>query len=144
MGRLEEAEALLRESFETRRRVLGPSDPATLSALDAIAAVLKAQGRLDEASALLSEAVEMRTALDGAAGKDNKFAAERLSSMNNLGSVLKAQVSAISIAFRLSPTMPFFLFHPVPLSSIALHAVSPSSIAFHRLHRLRRASTSRR
>jgi serine/threonine-protein kinase len=59
-GRHDEGMALLRESYEINRRVLGPLHPqATIMAIN-VAATLHEQGRFDEADPIFQEAVKAR------------------------------------------------------------------------------------
>ena len=60
MGRLEEAEALFRQTLETRRQVIGPEHPATLANIQGLAEVVAARGRRDEAEALLRSCLEIQ------------------------------------------------------------------------------------
>jgi tetratricopeptide (TPR) repeat protein len=69
LGRLDEAEPLLRQSLELRSSVLGAEHPDTFGSMRALGWLLKARGQLDEADRLL------RTALDGyrrSLGPDHK------------------------------------------------------------------------
>ncbi|MBX3362217.1 MAG: tetratricopeptide repeat protein [Phycisphaeraceae bacterium] len=64
-GKLVEAEPYYREMLEKRRRVLGEENPATLSAINDMAVLLRSQGRLEEAIQFLREAVEKRRRVHG-------------------------------------------------------------------------------
>ena len=88
VGRLEEAEPLLREAVETRRHKLGDADASTLRALDSHGVILRALGRLYEAHALFTETVAARKALLERS-PTVELQAEALTSMNNLGALLK-------------------------------------------------------
>ncbi len=57
-GRLEEAEAALREVLEDRRRALGPEHVDSVESLRSLATVLEARGSYDEAGAALAEVAE--------------------------------------------------------------------------------------
>ncbi len=56
-GEQSEAELYFREALESRRRVLGDDHPETLTSLNNMGGLLKAQGKLSEAEALLLPAV---------------------------------------------------------------------------------------
>ena len=64
VGRLEEAETLLRSVYERQRSILGDDARATLDSLGALATVISQRGRSDEAEEILNEvlAVERRAA----------------------------------------------------------------------------------
>ena len=59
-GRLREAEPLLREALEKRRRVLGEEHPSTLRSINSLGVLLQAQGRLREAEPYFREALEQQ------------------------------------------------------------------------------------
>ena len=52
MGRLEEAETLLRESLDMRRSQLGPEHPKAKKSLESLRSLLQAMGRSEDAEAL--------------------------------------------------------------------------------------------
>lgn len=58
-GRLDEAERLLREALELRRRVLLPTDPRIGLSFNALANAHRARGRLAEAFALVDEGLDL-------------------------------------------------------------------------------------
>jgi len=62
-GRYTEAEPLLRQTLEIRRRVLGGTHPEVASSLANLAAVADAQGRFEEAEGLLREAIIIQQSL---------------------------------------------------------------------------------
>jgi tetratricopeptide (TPR) repeat protein len=84
-GWLAEAEALLRETVEVRRRTLGAEAQSTLAAICTLAMVLKDHGKLDEAELLLLEALaaSRRTIGDKHPGT--------LISIDNLGDLFHSQ-----------------------------------------------------
>ena len=53
MGKLEDAEPLLRRALEGREATLGKSHPDTLASIGNLATLLKAMGKLEDAEALL-------------------------------------------------------------------------------------------
>ncbi len=65
LGRVEEAEKLLRESFESSRQVQGPEHPSTLFIMNGLGALNIKLGRLDDADALLAPCIEAHRRLVG-------------------------------------------------------------------------------
>lgn len=61
LGRYDEAAALLAPALETRRRVLGPSDPELARTILQLAQIRHIQGNLHEAEALMRESLAIRT-----------------------------------------------------------------------------------
>ena len=90
VGRLDEAEPLLREALEVRRARLGPDHASTLQALDSLAMSLKALNRLDEAHSLFTEAIATRKAI-GSEQPSQQLRTDTLTSLNNLGTLLRSQ-----------------------------------------------------
>jgi tetratricopeptide (TPR) repeat protein len=74
-----------RLSLETRRRVLGNEHPETLTMLNNLATLLKAEGRLTEAETYMREALETRRRVLGDEHPDT------IASLNNLGTILLAE-----------------------------------------------------
>jgi tetratricopeptide (TPR) repeat protein len=64
-GRHEEAEALHRRAFETRRRVQGEKAPSTVSDMNNLANDLALMGRYEEAAPLMGRTLEIKTELYG-------------------------------------------------------------------------------
>ena len=60
MGRLEDAEPLLRESLEIMRKALGAEHPIVGASLNNMGTLLKALGRLEEAEPLLRQSLEIK------------------------------------------------------------------------------------
>ena len=58
IGRLDEAEPLMRETLEVQRATLGPKHPDTLGSMHNLAALLHAQGKLADSETLCKEALE--------------------------------------------------------------------------------------
>ena len=85
IGRLDEAEPLLRECWEGRRAVHGATHPRTLISMSTFAVLLQAQGKLGEAEPLFLEALEAQRATLGPKHPNT------LTSMNKLASLLQAQ-----------------------------------------------------
>jgi tetratricopeptide (TPR) repeat protein len=65
MGRIDETEALFRESYERSRRDLGDRDPQTISCLNSLASFLHRSGKLEEAEPLSREALASSRAVLG-------------------------------------------------------------------------------
>jgi tetratricopeptide (TPR) repeat protein len=82
--KIEEAEPLLRESLELRRRVFGKDNPRTIVALVNMAACLRMLKRLDEAEPFLLDAMRVARTLD----EDNY---ERLNVVLHMGYLREAQ-----------------------------------------------------
>jgi tetratricopeptide (TPR) repeat protein len=59
-GRYDEAEPLLLETLETKKRVLGDDHPDTLDAMHSLAILYQRQGRFDEAEPLALETLKIR------------------------------------------------------------------------------------
>jgi eukaryotic-like serine/threonine-protein kinase len=78
LGLYPQAEPLLQEGLEARRRLLGAEDPETLAAAQAMGLLLDLSGRLKEAEALNRQVLEARTR---ALGPDHP---DTLKSMNAL------------------------------------------------------------
>jgi tetratricopeptide (TPR) repeat protein len=57
-GRYPEAERLIRQVIETRRRVLGPDHPDTMTATISLASLYRKEGRYDEAEELTRATLE--------------------------------------------------------------------------------------
>ena len=85
IGRLDEAEPLLREDLAGRRSTLGPKHPDTLVSVGCLAALLQAQGKLGEAEPLTREVIEICRATLGPKHPNT------LSSMSNLAQLLQDQ-----------------------------------------------------
>ena len=84
-GQLAEAEVLLHETAEVRRRLLGVEAQNTIAAIGALAIVLKDQGKVDEAEPLYREDVAASRRTLGDAHSDT------LASISNLGMLLQAR-----------------------------------------------------
>jgi len=84
-GKLDEAEPLMREALEMKRRTLGDSHPDTLSSINNLGLLLKGQGKLSEAEPL------MREALEGKRRTLGDLHPSTLGSINNLASFLQDQ-----------------------------------------------------
>ena len=84
-GRLAEAEALLRETAEVRRRTLGVEAKGTLVAIGQLASALQDQGKLDGAEKLYREALDAQRRTLGDTHPNT------LTSIGNLGDLLKAR-----------------------------------------------------
>jgi tetratricopeptide (TPR) repeat protein len=69
-GRYAEAEPLLTNSLETRRRVQGFEHPDTLGTVDDLAALRESQGKYAEAEALLVSTLDARRRVLGPANPD--------------------------------------------------------------------------
>ena len=82
-GKLDEAEALFRQTLEARRRTLREEHPDTLESMNDLALLLKDQGKLDEAEPLFRETLEARRRTLGEEHPDT------LTSVNNLAVLLK-------------------------------------------------------
>jgi serine/threonine protein kinase len=80
--RFEEAEVLSRQTWQARRRLLGPEDPDTLSSLDIHVNALNGARKLDEAERLGRQCYLSR---ERVLGKDDP---QTLDSLNNLSAVL--------------------------------------------------------
>jgi hypothetical protein len=78
-GRYAEAETLIRESYETDRRVLGENHSDMLDTLGGLANSVAMQGRLGEAEALYRKAYEGSRATLGDNEPDTVFTASNLS-----------------------------------------------------------------
>jgi serine/threonine protein kinase/tetratricopeptide (TPR) repeat protein len=65
-GKLNEAEALLRETVEDYRRVFGENNPNTWGAITRLSEMLNATNRSDEAEAALRQLLKAQRAVDGA------------------------------------------------------------------------------
>jgi tetratricopeptide (TPR) repeat protein len=117
LGRLEEAEELLREAYTTRRRMLGSEHPSTLAAMDSLAVLLQRAAKYGDAEVLFREAIATRQAARSRVGgaietggarsktqgardardarddapRPDALTAETLTSMNNLGAMLMKQ-----------------------------------------------------
>ncbi len=85
LGRLGEAEPLLRDALARRRRQYDADDPRVLASVSNLGALLHARGADAEAEKCLREALEGRLR---AAARDER---EVLSAQNNLGVLLQAQ-----------------------------------------------------
>ena len=64
-GQYEEAEPLLREALEVRRRTLGDEHPGTLISINNLGLLLQDQGKYDDAEPLLREALEVKRRTPG-------------------------------------------------------------------------------
>ena len=100
--RHEEAEPLLRESLEKRRRVLGPDHPITLYGIFDLGDLLSTQGKLAEAEPYLREAFEKRRRVVGAANEVTVGTAAALGQVlvklgrgSEAEGLLRAQVDAL-------------------------------------------------
>lgn len=79
LGRLSEAENVMREVFERRITTFGPDHPQTLGSQDLLAGIIQKQGRDEEAAAMLEDVVEGRRRV---LGPDH---ISTLASVGNLG-----------------------------------------------------------
>jgi tetratricopeptide (TPR) repeat protein len=79
---LAEAEPLALQTWEARKRVLGPVHRDTLDSLDIYASALQQRGHMDEGLVLMRECLDARRAAFGAEDADT------LSSMNNVAVIL--------------------------------------------------------
>ncbi|KAH8696621.1 hypothetical protein BGW36DRAFT_343579 [Talaromyces proteolyticus] len=84
-GRYTEAEALLRQVFETRQVVLGPDHPGTLTSMNNLGLVLNMQGKYEEAEMIHRQTLKIKEKVLELDHPDT------LASMNNLGLVLNMQ-----------------------------------------------------
>ncbi|HET9166691.1 MAG TPA: serine/threonine-protein kinase, partial [Candidatus Angelobacter sp.] len=82
LGLYSRAQSLLTQVVETRRRVLGPSDPQTLASMDQLGWTLNREGRYPEAEKLQRETLEARRHVLGPQHADT------LKSMTNLSTTL--------------------------------------------------------
>jgi tetratricopeptide (TPR) repeat protein len=85
LGLYEAAMPLQTRALETRRRVLGDDDPATLESITQMATLLDSQSRFDEALRFFSEVLDRRRRL---LGDDDPLT---LGAINNLGLLLQRQ-----------------------------------------------------
>ncbi len=83
------ADALFRQALDTRRRVLGDRDEATLATLNNLALSLQAQGRLDDAEPIYRDVLRFRAEISGRAADR-----ARASTMHNLAWLLSARGDA--------------------------------------------------
>ena len=65
LGRVDEAEKLMRQTYESSRQVLGPEHPTTLFAMGTLGSVLTKLGRLDDAEKLLRPLLDTRRRMLG-------------------------------------------------------------------------------
>jgi tetratricopeptide (TPR) repeat protein len=84
-GRYNEAEILFDEMIDTRKRVLGPKHPDTLTSMANLASTYQNQGRWKEAEELFVQIIEMRKRVLGPEHPDT------LTSINNLASTYMNQ-----------------------------------------------------
>ncbi|MEL7496917.1 MAG: serine/threonine-protein kinase [Planctomycetota bacterium] len=85
LGPTEETESLLRQAFELRTEVLGPTDEATLRSLNNLAEFLRRKERFEEAEQLFLSGLETQRQHLGASDKTT------LTTAANLGSLYVAQ-----------------------------------------------------
>ncbi len=85
IGLYDSAYPLQESALATRRRVLGEEHPDTLTSINNMGALLRAQGKLDQAAPYLREAIEKSRRVLGEEHRDT------LASINNMGSLLQAQ-----------------------------------------------------
>ena len=62
LGRLDDAEPMLRRALATRRKVLPPADPAIAASINDVALLLQAQGKRTEAEAMFRESLSLMRA----------------------------------------------------------------------------------
>ena len=92
-GDLDEAETLMHRTYEIRRRLLGPDDNDTLTALNDRGIIRSRLGRLDEAEADLAEVVARREALLGRRHPHTMIAMNNLALVNRrMGRLDEAEV----------------------------------------------------
>ena len=84
-GRYEQAEPLLVQALEMRKRILGEHHPDVANSLNNLAGLYDSQGRYEEAEPLLVQALEMRKRILGEHHPDVA------SSLNNLASLYDSQ-----------------------------------------------------
>jgi tetratricopeptide (TPR) repeat protein len=84
-GRDEQAEPLLVQALEMRKRILGEDHPDVASSLNNLASLYKSQGRYEDAEPLYVQALEMRKRIFG---EDHPDLA---SSLNNLAELYRSQ-----------------------------------------------------
>ena len=84
-GKLNEAEPLIRQVLEARRRALGAEHPDTLQAMSGLALVLNGRGKLNEAEPLIRQVLEARRRALGAEHPDT------LQAMSGLALVLNGR-----------------------------------------------------
>jgi tetratricopeptide (TPR) repeat protein len=82
---VDQAEPLIRESMERRRRVLGEDDPDTITSISNLGSVLQEQGKLEQAETLISETLRRRRTV---LGDDHP---ETLKSINKMAGLLQAR-----------------------------------------------------
>jgi serine/threonine protein kinase len=82
LGLYRRAQALLQQSMEIRRRVLGPEHPDTLNSMNDLAEALRNEGHYAEAEKLQRETLDIRRRVLGPEDPDT------LNSMNNLANTL--------------------------------------------------------
>jgi tetratricopeptide (TPR) repeat protein len=95
-GRFDEAEPYIRDSLESRRRVLGEEHPETLSSVSRMGGILWSQGKLDAAEPYFREALDKHRRMLGEAHPNT------LAFINNMGVLLYS-------LGRLSEAEPYFL-----------------------------------
>jgi tetratricopeptide (TPR) repeat protein len=74
MGVYDRAEAVLRQAYDLRRRVLGDNNADTASALGDLATAIRLEARFDQAEPLFRRALAVRTKLLGLRNSDTTFA----------------------------------------------------------------------
>ena len=84
-GRYDKAISLLRQKLEARERTLGTDDPYTLTTINSLALLYKAQGSYREAEPLYKRALE---ASERALGREHPFT---VATANSLASLYEAQ-----------------------------------------------------
>jgi serine/threonine protein kinase/tetratricopeptide (TPR) repeat protein len=82
LGLYDSAQPLLEKSLETRRRVLGPQNPATLQSMDLLAKNFERRAQFSKAEQLAQEVLAIRRRVQGPNDK------ETLASIGNLAGIL--------------------------------------------------------
>jgi Flp pilus assembly protein TadD len=78
LGRLDEAEPLIRQALDLCQKVLGPEHPNTLIALSNLGDVLARRGRLEDAEKLLRPCLESQRRAVGINDRASRHTAEIL------------------------------------------------------------------
>ena len=77
-GQYEEAAAMMRQTWDVQRRVLGAEHPGTLTTASNLAYALYRQGQLDEAAAMARQALDVQRRVLGAKHPNTLGTAKRL------------------------------------------------------------------
>jgi hypothetical protein len=77
-GKYVPAEVLLKRTLDTKRRVLGPEHPATISSLSVVAAMYQRQGKYALAESYSSEALALSRRVSGSSRPDTMQTANQL------------------------------------------------------------------